>query len=397
MIDLLCLLKLPPEGRNKLKPELRLLLNCSQGLSQNRCQTPNLKISKHSDFRNSSFRDLEIEGVSVGPTIKQPEEAIQGSTPEDMPIEANIPEGADGAGLLDMSGLHVQRRGLFTNLRVSKHWDLTNSSFRHLEIQHAIAAQGSNEGGAAPSRDADSQSEWWAPLTALMASLIDRSYCRCRTQQHRGPMITINGMDYRSIRVETVAKVSEKRGESSVPDKRQSPGASEQQEGPPLSQGQWEQRLLDFVCSAEYSAEAYAKLETFFRGAGNRTWADWTYRTGLNESPRHKWTRRVWEMTLGHGRAKERALFFCIPFLLVGTLVFPKRRMEYCGGEGPRREYSRFWYALDLFLPIIDLHQANYWMPKQDHVLAWHYARIHRLFGWFLVPIGLAAFAGLIN
>jgi len=40
MIDLLCLLKLPPEGRNKLKPELRLLLNCSQGLSQNRCQTP---------------------------------------------------------------------------------------------------------------------------------------------------------------------------------------------------------------------------------------------------------------------------------------------------------------------------------------------------------------------
>jgi len=40
MIDLLYLLKLPPEGRNKLKPELRLLPNYSQGLSQNRCQTP---------------------------------------------------------------------------------------------------------------------------------------------------------------------------------------------------------------------------------------------------------------------------------------------------------------------------------------------------------------------
>jgi len=56
--------------------------------------------------------------------------------------------------------------------------------------------------------------------------------------------------------------------------------------------------------------------------------------------------------------------------------------------------YSRFWYSLELFLPVVDLGVAKSWRPKNEnrHLLA--YARIHQLAGWVLIPVALAALTG---
>jgi hypothetical protein len=59
--------------------------------------------------------------------------------------------------------------------------------------------------------------------------------------------------------------------------------------------------------------------------------------------------------------------------------------------------YNPFWYSFDLLTPFIDLHLADSWMPRQD----WHfgriYAHVHRIVGWILVPIGIAAITGIIK
>ena len=63
--------------------------------------------------------------------------------------------------------------------------------------------------------------------------------------------------------------------------------------------------------------------------------------------------------------------------------------------EGKR--YNPLWYSLDLFLPFIDLQAAGVWMPRQDSWLRRHYARVHTILGWVLIPIGLAAITGIIK
>ncbi len=65
--------------------------------------------------------------------------------------------------------------------------------------------------------------------------------------------------------------------------------------------------------------------------------------------------------------------------------------------EDASRSYNALWYSLDLFLPLIDLQAASAWQPKQDRRFARNYMRVHRIFGWILIPVGLAAFTGIIK
>jgi hypothetical protein len=59
--------------------------------------------------------------------------------------------------------------------------------------------------------------------------------------------------------------------------------------------------------------------------------------------------------------------------------------------------YSPFWFSLGLFLPFVNLYAAEIWRPKNEYWWGRNYMRIHILFGWILVPLGLAALTGLIR
>ena len=58
---------------------------------------------------------------------------------------------------------------------------------------------------------------------------------------------------------------------------------------------------------------------------------------------------------------------------------------------------SRWWYSLDVFLPFVELRIANVWTPNPNRPFALFYRYVQTLLGWILVPIGLAAFAGIIQ
>jgi len=65
--------------------------------------------------------------------------------------------------------------------------------------------------------------------------------------------------------------------------------------------------------------------------------------------------------------------------------------------EDTPRVYSRFWYSLNLFLPVVDLQAGKVWKPKADQTFLRNYMRVHILLGWILVPLVLAAVTGLIK
>lgn len=61
-------------------------------------------------------------------------------------------------------------------------------------------------------------------------------------------------------------------------------------------------------------------------------------------------------------------------------------------------DYPRFnslIYALDTFLPIVDLHQETYWLPRSPGLRV--YLWLHIALGWILTTIGVVGLTGIIK
>lgn len=227
---------------------------------------------------------------------------------------------------------------------------------------------------------------------------------------------------------------------------------------------------LGLLEQTEYTLDGYTALESFEKGQGYAGRADACYIAQRDKEAGAAYQRsrlrgvELWcwdsflKYTVGYGRWPWLALIYSIIIIGVGCLVFPKDKMETLkkdekekkqdekepkhGRKGPK--YSPFWYSLDLFLPVVDLHASQMWVPiwpdaqrqvryrdypkfaalvvisaaknvlKFARILKtprptspeaqavkdkvrWHYMHVHALLGWVLIPIGLAAVTGIIK
>ncbi len=63
-------------------------------------------------------------------------------------------------------------------------------------------------------------------------------------------------------------------------------------------------------------------------------------------------------------------------------------------------EFNSFVYSVDTFLPIVDLHQENYWLPSGDKRWGWFfrlYLWLHIVAGWVLTSVAIAGLTPLIR
>ena len=131
------------------------------------------------------------------------------------------------------------------------------------------------------------------------------------------------------------------------------------------------------------------------------------------------------DVTIGYGYRTHRALGVLTGFLLLGTLLFfladgaqlicPSKEGVYlaqgltCPDDVPEAYpvFSAFVYSLDTLVPLVDLHQQNYWLPNANRgstVLgvktgAWVrvYLWIHILSGWLFTTLGVAGLTSLVR
>jgi hypothetical protein len=161
--------------------------------------------------------------------------------------------------------------------------------------------------------------------------------------------------------------------------------------------------LLDLAELAEFSTDFYAGLEEFLQKSGQPEKADKVFvRMKQRQRATLGWPAYLGSLFLdwsvAYGRQPSRAFLWSGLVVLIGCLVFRQRSgMQAQDPKDESRPYNPFWYSLDLFAPVINLESADAWMPKQDRPIARHYANIHRILGWILLPIGLAALTGLIK
>lgn len=131
-------------------------------------------------------------------------------------------------------------------------------------------------------------------------------------------------------------------------------------------------------------------------------------------------------LVAGYGRRPHYALWWSVGVICIGMLVFRHHRMEPVkqeeSGHNPPRgkmeldpaadgsvkqeesrdnppgkkdpKYHPFWYSFDLFVPGIGLHAADQWRPKEDRRFAQWYMRAHKILGWILIPLCVAAWTG---
>lgn len=170
---------------------------------------------------------------------------------------------------------------------------------------------------------------------------------------------------------------------------------------------------LQFMLSP-YDAEFYTAVESSFRTHGYPDEADEIFiakkraerrencKSVLHECQRAAWALSIFEDALaGYGKSLQNLLYWSLGFLILGMFVFRSekgmRTKDPKDAENYEGKYHAFWYSLDLFLPIIKLGEADVWTPKNYRRWANLYRKVHIIIGSLFVPIGLAAWTGIIK
>ena len=152
-----------------------------------------------------------------------------------------------------------------------------------------------------------------------------------------------------------------------------------------------------------YSADIFAHLEDYYRQLGYPRQANTFFRAQKKREREEVLSGPAWawsfflEQFVGYGRSPERAIFWSVAIIGFGCVMFRPRRMEPQSADYVGRKYSPFWYSVDVYLPIIKLHDAEIWKPKEECVLTHVWRRIHTVLGWALIPIALAAWTGMLS
>jgi hypothetical protein len=189
-----------------------------------------------------------------------------------------------------------------------------------------------------------------------------------------------------------------------------------------------------------YRPQPYRQLATVLRNSGRETGAtdvliakeEVRRRDGGLGRMDRAWSLML-DVTIGYGYRPLRALWWIAGFVAVGTVLFglgyrarivtPTDEAAYRvfveSGVGPPHypPFHAFIYALENFLPVVELHQGEYWRPNPlrgtkgrsmslrgdfdfgivpGRLLRW-YLWFHILAGWVLTPLLFAGLSGLVR
>ena len=168
----------------------------------------------------------------------------------------------------------------------------------------------------------------------------------------------------------------------------------------------WRQ-LLDWINHSRYDNRNYQQLEDFFLHGGSKNRADTVYIQGKRRQVMQQWWRPgnlatliFWDYLTGYGRKPSRTVWVSLAIVLLGMLFFDPGNFDpsFLGGwkwllDGSiwKKRVVTFFLSLDEFLPGVDLGLARLWQLSKVTYPTLVYYHFHKIAGWILIPIGLAA------
>jgi uncharacterized protein YjbI with pentapeptide repeats len=167
----------------------------------------------------------------------------------------------------------------------------------------------------------------------------------------------------------------------------------------------WES-LMVWVEGSRFNTQNYSELEAYFARCGHRDRADQVFiarkRRETDWLPWwKKWPVKIfWGALAAYGRKPWRAFVCSLLFILLGVfLLNPKEILTadilknyWLSPENYWQSFClRFFLSLNFFLPAIDLGFGKHLSLINMSYTTLAYFILHRLAGWILIPIGLAA------
>jgi hypothetical protein len=166
-------------------------------------------------------------------------------------------------------------------------------------------------------------------------------------------------------------------------------------------------KLLHLLQISRFNTRNYSQLESYFKLRGEQDRADAVYIQGKRRETLEKWWRPTslatfifWDLLAGYGRKPSRTLWISLSIVLLGMLFFDPKNFDpsFLGGWGwllngdkSKTGVIRFFLSLDEFLPGVDLGLAKLWQISQISFGTLLYYHFHKIAGWILIPIALAA------
>jgi len=165
-----------------------------------------------------------------------------------------------------------------------------------------------------------------------------------------------------------------------------------------------------------YDRQPFTQLKDTFRRAGRDQLADdvhyeqksreFTKNITIKKPVAWLLDRFLWWLT-GYGVRPLRLLRAIIPILAIGTVIFQLEGAVKLDMQPPSMISNQvtlslceaFWVSLNTFLPI-EIPSGADWIPSSQIMLGLKFttfATISSLFGWILVPVGVAAISGLLK
>lgn len=128
-------------------------------------------------------------------------------------------------------------------------------------------------------------------------------------------------------------------------------------------------------------------------------------------------SRRFWHwflgITMGHGYRPIRPIVFGLFMVFLGFAIFhiayensymaQSKLSIFKGNMHLYSEFNPYIYSLDTFLPFLDLHQENYWIPAYNHqhplwsFLIHLYLWFHIIIGWFVTTLAAVSLSGVVR
>jgi hypothetical protein len=166
-------------------------------------------------------------------------------------------------------------------------------------------------------------------------------------------------------------------------------------------------KLLTWLNHSRFDSRSYKQLEDFFKHGGYSDRADEIFIQASRRETMEAWWRPTnlatlifWDLLTGYGRRPSRTFWISLIIIGLGCFIFDPKMFESTYlenwqwlSQGTRfREIAvRFFLSLDEFLPGVDLGLAKLWQISRISFGKLLYYHFHKICGWILIPVGLAA------
>jgi|ERR1035441_1335862 hypothetical protein len=160
---------------------------------------------------------------------------------------------------------------------------------------------------------------------------------------------------------------------------------------------------IRFLENGINGSQALPTLEQSFKSRGLLEEADEAH-IAAEEANRKTdpWLLRVVKLVFlkwltSYGRNLTPISLLCLAFLAAGAWLFRRDDSVIRAEKHKLGPYNCVWYSFDAFLPGLDLGVYKAWQPRENLKWHWVYLRVHTAAGWVLVPLLIAAMAGLFH